>query len=64
MNRLQKIQFIRTNHQKLYKQIQEEIPSITEVNWVYSNEEKILYNNIVEEYCKAYNLSLKNMLVL
>ena len=64
MNRQQKIQFIKAYHQRLYDELKEKIPTIIGDEWIPSKEDIDLYNLIVKDYCKDYNISLMRILSL
>lgn len=63
-NRKEVIQFIRAYHNKLYKRLLEEVPNIVGDDWIPLQTDVDLYNSIVEDYCKDFNLSLQNQLTL
>ena len=64
IKRQQKIQFIKAYHQRLYDELKEKIPTIIGDEWIPSKEDIDLYNLIVKDYCKDYNISLMRILSL
>ncbi len=64
MNRKQKIQFIRHYHERLFDELKEKVPRIIEDDWLRREEDIILYNSLVRDYCKEYNGSLIKILSL
>lgn len=63
-NRKQTIQFIIAYHNKLYKTLLNEVPSIVEDEWIPLKEDVDHYNELVRIYCKDYGLSLQEQLTL
>ncbi len=65
MNRLEKIQFIRHSHPKLYIDLKEKIEDFGKEWWRPTEKELKDYNKIVAEYCKENcNNDLAKMLSL
>lgn len=63
-NRKEVVQFIMAYHNKLYKRLLKEVPNIVQDEWIPLQDEVDLYNDIIKDYCKDFNLSLQNQLLL
>ncbi len=63
-NRKEVIQFVKAYHHKLYQKLLKEVPNIVGDEWIPLQSEVDLYNSIVKDYCKDYNLSLQQQLTL